>query len=69
MCAARWQATPTFTELLLGMGLRCFSMHPARIPAVKQRILRADTRRLGERAAAILGHDEPELEMRRLTLG
>ena len=29
------------------MGLRSFSMHPAQISVVKQRILRADTRRLG----------------------
>jgi phosphotransferase system enzyme I (PtsI) len=35
-----------FTELLLGMGLRSFSMHPARIASVKQRVLRADTRHL-----------------------
>ena len=35
-----------FTETLLGMGLRSFSMHPARIASVKQRILRADTRQL-----------------------
>ncbi|WP_418318469.1 phosphoenolpyruvate--protein phosphotransferase [Piscinibacter sakaiensis] len=60
---------PAFTELLLGMGLRSFSMHPARIPAVKQRILRADTRKLVPRAAAVLAHEEPELEMRRLQAG
>ena len=36
----------SFTETLLGMGLRSFSMHPARIASVKQRILRADTRNL-----------------------
>ena len=36
----------SFTETLLGMGLRSFSMHPARIASVKQRILRADTRQL-----------------------
>jgi phosphoenolpyruvate-protein phosphotransferase (PTS system enzyme I) len=35
---------PAFTELLLGMGLRSFSMHPAQVPAIKQRVLRADTR-------------------------
>jgi phosphoenolpyruvate-protein phosphotransferase (PTS system enzyme I) len=58
---------PAFTELLLGMGLRSFSMHPARIPSVKQRILRADTRKLAARAAAVLMHDEPEVEARRLT--
>ena len=36
----------SFTELLLAMGLRSFSMHPARIASVKQRVLRADTRQL-----------------------
>ncbi len=34
-----------FTDLLLGMGLRSFSMHPSQISAVKQRVLRADSRR------------------------
>ena len=33
---------PTLTRLLLGMGLRQFSMHPAQIPAVKQRIKQSD---------------------------
>ncbi len=37
---------PAFTELLLGMGLRSFSMHPAQIATIKQRILRADTGKL-----------------------
>jgi phosphotransferase system enzyme I (PtsI) len=41
---------PQFTMLLLQMGLRSFSMHPAQIGTVKQQILRADTRR-GARAA------------------
>lgn len=36
---------PQFTLPLLGMGLRSFSMHPSQIGAVKQQILRADTRR------------------------
>ena len=39
---------PAFTELLLAMGLRSFSMHPAQIASIKQRVLRADTRRLGQ---------------------
>lgn len=43
-----------FTELLLAMGLRSFSMHPARIPAVKQRVLRADARRLGQRLPELM---------------
>ena len=34
-----------FTELLLAMGLRSFSMHPAQILVVKQELLRADTRK------------------------
>ncbi len=37
---------PAFTDLLLAMGLRSFSMHPSRLAAVKQRVLRADLRRL-----------------------
>ncbi len=60
---------PAFTELLLGMGLRSFSMHPARIPAVKQRILRADTRKLVGRTAAVLSHEDPEAELKRLLAG
>ena len=50
---------PAFTELLLGMGLRSFSMHPAQIATIKQRILRADTRKLSGRIDAILSEDEP----------
>jgi phosphoenolpyruvate-protein phosphotransferase (PTS system enzyme I) len=52
-----------FTELLLGMGLRSFSMHPARVAAVKQRILRADTRWLAEQVGAVLAADEPGAAM------
>ena len=37
---------PAFTDLLLAMGLRSFSMHPTRIASIKQRVIRADTRRL-----------------------
>jgi phosphoenolpyruvate-protein phosphotransferase (PTS system enzyme I) len=52
-----------FTELLLGMGLRSFSMHPARVAAVKQRVLRADTRWLASRVPEVLAADEPEAAM------
>jgi phosphoenolpyruvate-protein phosphotransferase (PTS system enzyme I) len=48
-----------FTELLLAMGLRSFSMHPARIAAVKQRVLRADTRLLSPKLKAALESDDP----------
>lgn len=47
------------TRLLLGLGLRCFSMHPAQILAVKQEILRADTRKLVPWAEQVLGSDDP----------
>jgi phosphotransferase system enzyme I (PtsI) len=51
-----------FTELLLAMGLRSFSMHPSQISAIKQRILRADTKRLGGRLQATLASEDPEQE-------
>jgi phosphotransferase system enzyme I (PtsI) len=51
---------PAFTELLLAMGLRSFSMHPSQIASVKQRVLRADTRRLASMVEAILQSEEPE---------
>ena len=35
-----------FTEVLLAMGLRSFSMHPSQIASVKQVVLRSNTRRL-----------------------
>jgi len=53
---------PAFTELLLAMGLRSFSMHPAQIPSIKQRILRADTRRLASALARVLSAEYPQLE-------
>jgi phosphoenolpyruvate-protein phosphotransferase (PTS system enzyme I) len=54
---------PAFTELLLGMGLRSFSMHPARIAAIKQRVLRADCRALSGVSAAVIGSDNPAYAM------
>ena len=49
-----------FTELLLAMGLRSFSMHPSQIPAVKQRVLRADTSRLARSLDPVLKAEEPQ---------
>ncbi len=48
-----------FTELLLGMGLRSFSMHPAQIASIKQRVLRADTRQLTALLKDVLDAAEP----------
>jgi len=55
-----------FTDLLLAMGLRSFSMHPARIASIKQRVLRADTRRLAACVDLVLGAEDPALEAARL---
>ncbi len=49
----------TMTRLLLGLGLRSFSMHPTQILAVKQQILRADTRKLRAWAQAVVASDDP----------
>ena len=49
----------SMTRLLLGLGLRSFSMHPAQILAVKQEILRADTGQLSGWAQNVLAHEEP----------
>jgi phosphotransferase system enzyme I (PtsI) len=52
----------SMTRLLLGMGLRSFSMHPAQILAVKQEILRADTGKLAPWATQLIADDEPMLQ-------
>jgi len=49
----------TMTRLLLGLGLRSFSMHPSQILAVKQQILRADAGKLALWAATVLASEEP----------
>ncbi|MBX3585843.1 MAG: phosphoenolpyruvate--protein phosphotransferase [Ramlibacter sp.] len=49
----------TLTRLLLGLGLRSFSMHPAQILAVKQEVLRSDTGRLAVWAAEVLEAEDP----------
>ena len=50
---------PSLTRLLLGMGLRSFSMHPTQILAVKQVVLRSDTSRLKPWAQRVLASDNP----------
>ncbi|MDB5887460.1 MAG: ptsP [Rhodocyclales bacterium] len=51
---------PHYTRLLVGMGLRTFSMHPAQILEVKQEILRSDSAELGTKVTKLLRQDEPE---------
>ena len=48
-----------YTSLLLGMGLRSFSMHPARILEIKQQILHADLAEITPKVQRILKLDEP----------
>ena len=49
----------SMTRLLIGLGLRSFSMHPSQILAVKQQILRCDTTRLQSWAHSVLLADDP----------
>jgi len=53
------------TRLLLGMGLRSFSMHPSQILSVKQQVLRSDCAKLALWAAQVLDSDEPASWMAR----
>jgi phosphotransferase system enzyme I (PtsI) len=48
------------TRLLLGFGLRDFSMHPANLLLVKQRVLMSNLPDILPIAARILKADEPE---------
>jgi phosphotransferase system enzyme I (PtsI) len=57
---------PVFTDLLLGMGLRSFSMQPSQLSTVKQRLLRSDTRRLAPAVESALTTDDAAAAMRSL---
>jgi phosphoenolpyruvate-protein phosphotransferase (PTS system enzyme I) len=49
----------SMTRLLLGMGLRCFSMHPSQILTVKREVLAAHTGQLATLAKKVLRSDDP----------
>ncbi len=49
---------PAFTEVLVAMGLRSFSMHPSQIASIKQNVLRTDSRRLGHLVASTFGGED-----------
>ena len=55
----------TMTALLLGLGLRSFSMHPSQVLAVKQRILLSSTDKLKTWADQVLDSDDPATLMPR----
>jgi phosphotransferase system enzyme I (PtsI) len=56
----------TLTRLLLGFGLRQFSMHPANLLAIKQQVLKSDLGDLPRFSARILRADDPEKARRLL---
>ena len=51
---------PKLTRLLVGMGLREFSMHPAQLLEVKQQVMMSDTAQLAVRVGKLLKSDEPD---------
>jgi phosphotransferase system enzyme I (PtsI) len=51
---------PKLTRLLIGMGLRQFSMHPAQLLEVKQQVVMADAEQLAQRVSRLLKFDESE---------
>jgi phosphoenolpyruvate-protein phosphotransferase (PTS system enzyme I) len=48
------------TRVLLGFGLRQFSMHPAQLLSVKQQVLKSDLSLVNTLANRMLKTDEPE---------
>ena len=50
---------PAMTRLLIGMGLRQFSMHPSQLLEVKQQVVMSDADQLALKVARILRLDEP----------
>ena len=46
------------TRLLLGFGLRNFSMHPAQLPAIKERVLRSSLAEVQPLAQKVLGSSD-----------
>ena len=51
---------PKLTKLLLGMGLKIFSMHPASLLVVKQQVLSSDPITIKKKANRILRSSEPD---------
>jgi phosphotransferase system enzyme I (PtsI) len=58
---------PAFTELLLGTGLRSFSMHPSQILTIKERVLGTDASRWAAALERILAAENPAREVALLT--
>ena len=54
---------PALTSLLIGLGLRYFSMHPTQILRVKQEVLSCDAQRLAPWAKFVMQAEDPAAEM------
>ena len=61
-------ADPRLTRLLVGLGLRQFSMSASAVPRVKQAVRALDIDEASRFSAAIMGHSDPE-RIRALILG
>jgi phosphoenolpyruvate-protein kinase (PTS system EI component) len=53
-------ANPTFTPLLLGLGLRSFSMNPSSVPRVKQAVRAVDIGACVRLARRVMDHSDVE---------
>jgi phosphotransferase system enzyme I (PtsI) len=51
---------PNMTRLLIGMGLRQFSMHPSQLLEVKQQVVMSDAEQLTMKVGRLLRLDEPD---------
>jgi phosphotransferase system enzyme I (PtsI) len=51
---------PLLTRLLLGLGLRTFSMHPASLLQVKQQVLKSHLGDLAPTAQKLLKNTDPD---------
>jgi phosphoenolpyruvate-protein phosphotransferase (PTS system enzyme I) len=56
---------PSLTRLLLGMGLRSFSMHPSQLLTVKREVLNANASQLATLARKVLKSDDPQSLLQR----
>ena len=58
----------SMTRLLLGLGLRCFSMHPSQILSVKREVLSSHAGQLTTLAKKVLKSDDPASLLKRKEL-
>ena len=57
---------PNFTRLLLGLGLKSFSMHPSAIPEIKNIIINSDISKLKNITKKIISSDSSSIKLKLL---